>query len=298
MSPQSLEFWRKIFFERIYRRHTKGQRGLTVFDVLARRAIPGTGPDRASKREACIAKLLGWLRQEGFEYVRKSYRGSATPEGFLRLVVMSRLMDCDRNGKYVPKGVREKGPEWVEIFKLYYRQKKDMDQIVNAMACEPYRLSPEETREILYALWAAYPENPGFAGGNVSCAENDEGKVEDPRAVSSPTGRSGSDPALRREMQQIVEELSHLLGSTGRNPGDPPASPSEGLQAFREGLRLTPDERLVLRMVFADGLSVSEAARSLRMKRHRVDTIRRSALEKIRSALEKMGYHVTDLDDF
>ncbi|WP_448383309.1 RNA polymerase sigma factor [Desulfosoma sp.] len=301
MSPQSLDLWREVFFKRIFKPPAKGQRGLTVFEVLARQAIPGMDPDREAIRENCTTWLLEWLHQEGFEYVRSTHKGPATPKGYLQLVLTSRLKDCDRkkSGRaYVPKAVWEKGSAWVEIYKLYYIRRKDLDHIVNAMACEPYRLSREETTDILYTLWAGYPEDPGFRRANVPHGEDDHGEVEDRRGPFEAGRHAVLNPALRREMEQIVKDLSCLLGLAKQDPADATHNSGTSMKLFRRGLSFSAEERLVLRLVFVEGMTVSEAARALRMKRHKVDTIRQNALEKIRSALKDMGYDRTDLHDF
>lgn len=107
-----------------------------------------------------------------------------------------------------------------------------------------------------------------------------------------------SDGAVEQvlDRESIERVLQALRGSLAGNPGTSPPEagrPSErvlaDLDAFAAHLLLTDRERLVLRLVFQEGLSARAAARALNASERGVQRTKRKALEKIAAAFARAG---------
>lgn len=268
---QDVNDWRKLFWARIYRR----------LDQVAARTMPGTAQEMREARDACKDSLLRWLQENGFAHVHGQYRGKASPEAYFLVVLKNRLLDCLRKilGRpRVPQSVQSKGATFEKIYELYYLKKRTEEQIINAMASEPYHLSPEATRDILFWLWARFPVIRGFPG---------QDDPEGPGLAGRPHGPLPGEP---QEISLLVKFLWDLLMKSRAPERQDLSEVPRWVWQLGQSLKLDATERLVLQMLYRDGMSPAETARILTMPRRLVENARKQALEKIRAALEALGF--------
>lgn len=106
------------------------------------------------------------------------------------------------------------------------------------------------------------------------------------------------DRAERDALEHILEALAALL-DPAKNPSAPAYHLSDifylRFDQIRKSLLLTDDERILLRMIFHEGMSVAEVARQLGTPEHVTRRAKARVQERIRQALADAGISGSDL---
>jgi RNA polymerase sigma factor (sigma-70 family) len=199
--------------------------------------------------------------------VLRQFEARSSLRTYLRTVIQRQFLDARMAawGKWRPSAIaRRLGPEAVELDRLVTRDGMSFDEAASALLNRP---GWETKREQLRALMDQLPRR------STRRMQSDEGLAE--------TAAQG-DPE-----EDWIREIDSGAGA---------ARIDEGLQAALQ--QLSEQDRLLLRMRFAGGLTVTRMARLLDIPQRQLYGRLESILRTLRRELEKRGVHGSHIDDF
>ncbi len=271
---------------------------LELLNHLARRRFP----ERGSAETSNLALegqdyVLSKLEEDDWSKVRQ-YRGRSSFEAFLAQTARRLLEDFARHKFHylrVPARIKRLGPLWERTYKkLCWEQLpafKAIDQVRNTLTKDH---DPEVLKEIEAAI----------RGGILHCGAGSVKRIEPARiadlpepfdqdAVADPVARTPEDWAAAEQRVRLLQVIAGLLDP--EHAAGPVAEPDDGplagaLRKLRDTLLLAPEERLLLRLVFQEGMTVTDAGKRLGLSVHSVQgKMRRLLRERIRSAFKAAG---------
>lgn len=118
----------------------------------------------------------------------------------------------------------------------------------------------------------------------------DENAVADASA-QTPEDRMAAEQ--RVYLLKIIAQWMHRQPAAGSDAAPDNSPLATVLPKLRDALSLTPEERLLLRLVFQEGLSVTEAGSRLGLNANQTHGRLRRLLERIRSVWQALGLDQT-----
>lgn len=232
--------------------------------------------------------VLAELQADDWRRVR-AYRGVARLETYL-VTVAARLLEDFARRRFgrarVPDWVRARGALWELLYRLLCLERQPLTAAL-AVAAEtaPGGRDPEHCEEAARGIRARYPH----------CGEPGPGEVpvEDIEDLAAATagdpwpGACGTPEyrALETEREALLQTLSARLLGTQADDGLGPAVAPADLPP----ITLSPEERLLLRLVYVDGLKVAEAGTLLGLGVHQTHGRLRRLLARLRRWLAAAG---------
>lgn len=276
-----------------------------LLNQLARRRFPERGSAEASNlAEEASLYVLNRLEEDDWLRVRQ-HRGQSSFRTFLAQVTQRLLEDFWRQ-KYgrprVPAWIKALGPLWERAYRKLCRERLPAPTVIEEMraAFDPGR-DPAALEEIVKAIRARI----------IDCGALPADKAERPMAdfpdsfdVDGVAESAARTPSVEEGV--VAEQRSHLLkviaawldperaAGSGAAPDDNPLAAA--LRKLPDRLRLTPEERLLLRLVYQEGMTVTDAGQRLGLGVNSVQGKMRRLLERIRSALRAVGLDRTLAD--
>ncbi|HYR09453.1 MAG TPA: sigma-70 family RNA polymerase sigma factor [Longimicrobium sp.] len=215
--------------------------------------------------------FAGWIRvklmEDGYAAIQK-FRGDATPQTFLATVVVRQFQEYrrQRGGRWRRSAAVERlGPPAGDLEALVYREGYTLEQAGEKLRTSGRTdLTDAELAQLLQKLpWRA-PLRPLQVQGDA--------------ALNTAEGRQRADERIAAEEAEAQRE--RVLGA---------------LRRVME--RLDPEDGMIMRMRFGDGLTVAGVARALNLEQkplyRRVDKLR----AELKAALEDEGVHLSDVHD-
>lgn len=240
--------------------------------------------DDATAREAALF-VLEKLADKDWARVRR-FNGQAKFTTYLHVLVTNLLEDFAHHkfGKFrPPKWLSTLGGVWTKVFKLLCLERNPPERIVDIVS-RSASAPPAEIAGIIDNILVEVPEcgktrEPVF----VHPDELDEYVITDPAGHAlSPQHHTDA-----LELADLVRKLSNVLFSdSGTQETDRLHSLME---KFASHLALTSEERLLLKMVYQDRLSVTEAGRMLGWNPDKTHGKLRRTLTRLRTALQESG---------
>jgi RNA polymerase sigma factor for flagellar operon FliA len=215
--------------------------------------------------------FAGWIRvklmEDEYAAIQK-FRGEATPKTFLATVVVRQFQEYrrQRGGRWRRSAAAERlGPPAGDLEALVYREGYTLEQ-----AGEKLRTSGRTTlsdaglARLLEQLPRRAPLRPVQVAGDA--------------ALNTAPGRMRADERIAAEEE--AAERERLLSALARAMD-----------------RLGPEDRMIVRMHFADGLTLAAVARALNLDQkplyRRVEKLR----AELQASLEAAGVHLSDVHD-
>jgi RNA polymerase sigma factor (sigma-70 family) len=199
--------------------------------------------------------------------ILRGYEGRAPLAAFLAVIVQRLLADewIRTLGRWRPSAAaRRLGDVGVLIEKLVRRERRSVDEALPIVRA----LDPTMTRARVEAIAAQLPEH-----------------VQRPRAVELDESVAGVAVAPERADAAVLEGEARRL--TARAAG-----------AIRSTLQsLDPEERLLIRFRFADGLGIADIARMLQVPQRPLYRRVEALLLRLRRALTAAGIRESDLPE-
>ncbi len=268
-------------------------------DKLQKRADKRFGETAFAEEAYTFAfeKLLDpdWQSSRAQQFGRKR---NCSPQGFL-FSCYNRLLEDYHRKKFgrprPPAWLKRMGPLWVQIHKLLCIERLTPDAILS-------RLQAEFTK----ALEIIVEEAIVTIRSKVTNCGADSGEVPHDFSQSESSDHwtgSNKTPTIEEKIsgQTLQGILSALCTVLSRSTGgglqniEIPSSVINEAAAF--SLDLDSEEKLLLRMVYQDGLNVVQAARRLDQKEHTVRRRLKKAVASLRSQLERCGVNNDMLRD-
>jgi hypothetical protein len=262
--------WQAVFFK--------------LHDVLMGRARKrfGDSPDAESAYNYALETIMA----KGFDALGQGYAGRGSPEGFV-VVRFVNLMHDYATAKYgrprPPAWLVRLGTHWKRVFELHCLRRMLPETVVDMLHASA-DLARENVRSMIREVRARVP-GCGQAGSGESLAA-------DPAALDTQGAAPVADactPLDAEEMTQLVGALHGVLGEQPNSDSVPGTLHPEWLPQLRGSLRVDDDERLLLRLIYQQGYSISKAARALQLKDHNARRLHARLLERLRAALQSCG---------
>ncbi len=256
---------------------------LARFEAMARRRFG----DEALAGEA-VNHVLDALAADDWRRVR-AHRGPASLATYLHTVAARLLEDFARArfGRVrVPEWVRVRGALWALVYRLLCLERQGPEATLTlAESSAPGGRDPALVEEALRAIRARYPDCGGQGPGERPLGDADEPADLDGEGPLA-AARTPERDCLKSEREALLRALRARLLESGPGADPEPADPSGDLLP---PLDLAPEERLLLRLVYEDGLSVTEAGAMLGLNVNQVHGRLRRLHERLRLWLGESG---------
>jgi len=224
----------------------------------------------------------------------RAYRGEASFKTYLAHVVQRLLEDFARHQfgrQRIPDWIQAQGPLWEQVYRLLCLERLSATDVIETLRdTVPGGRSIQVIREAI-AVIRKRVVNCGAS----SPATAEQPLVEPEEHRYRPLADDYQAHQLSPEALQVAEERTQLLtllyGSV-LDPADaqsPPDTWRPAAQRLRAALSLSPEERWLLRLIYQDGLSVTEAGRLLGLGTDQVHGRLRRLLQRIRQQVEDSG---------
>ena len=268
-------------------------------DTLQNRAAKRFGETALAEEAYTFAfgKLIDpdWQSSRGQQFERKR---NCTPQGFL-FSCYNRLLEDYHRKKFgrprPPAWLKRMGPLWVQIHKLLCIQLLTPDAVLSRLQAEfekALEAIVEEAVVIIRSKVTDCGADPGEVPHDFSQSESSDNWTESNKIPTI------AEKISRQTLQGILSALCTVLSrSTGGGLQNIEIPSSVIKEAENFSLDLVPEEKLLLRMVYQDGLSVVQAARRLGQKEHTVRRRLKKAVASLRSQLEMCGVNNEMLRD-
>jgi len=252
------------------------------FEAMAQRRFG----DEALAGEAA-GFVLDALAADDWRRVR-AHRGEASLATYL-VTVAARLLEDFARARFgrvrVPDWVRARGALWERVYRLLCLERQDPEAVLTLAGTEaPDGPDPALVGEALRGIRARYP----------NCGERGPGEVPlaDPDAAADPDGTgplaapgTPEQDCLEAERAALLAELRTRFLASGPDPAGRGDRSLGALPPFD----LAAEERLLLRLVFEDGLQVTQAGAMLGLSANQAHGRLRRLLGRIRQWLAESG---------
>lgn len=257
-------------------------------NVLARRRFgEGSLADEAFNFAFEQISENRWERLNGF-------CGRSQPGSYLIAVFNNELEDFARKkfGRPRPPAWLDRmGETWLRIFKLLCLERREPETIVDQLCARDER-HPDDVRIIIRTIRGRIPD----CGQQIIDVVTDE----------IPQTDCGDTRALGPEAQLDQLELAKLfeaVAATLTSGVDAHVKSAAGFAHQAQGrwaqlaekLKISDDERIVLRQVYQDGLRLSAVARNLGRPEHELRRMVQRTVTRLQRILEKEGFGIEAL---
>lgn len=259
------EYWKKQVF-----------RCYDFLNRLSRRRFPD--PNTAEEAMTHVIKKLGendWKRARG-------YKGESSFKTYIGKVTARLLEDFSREkfGRIRPPTWMNTNPLWKQVWKMLCLERMSADDVTDSLTDN----DPFLIEEAITLILSKIPDCGAYQGEQTDLEEDEE--------ISSSLR-----PALHHftpdEISEALEfvRILETLGDYLFNHITPAAGDrlTESILQFCLQIKLTSQERMLLRLVYQEGYSVSEAGRMLKLNSNQAHSRHKNLLKRIQKAARASG---------
>lgn len=234
----------------------------------------GSGP---LAEEAALAAIDG-MEAGDWQRVR-AFQGQASFSSFI-LTISARLFEDFARKRFgrvrPPLWVQSFGGIWQKLFRALCLERLPVGDAVEIVHQRQVEAEKKAIETAAYELLARIPGCGMVQGLEVSCEEEETVAAVD----DGPAGKAES-----REQVELFQAVFQLvLGQDHGSVGE------DLLQKYRQvQVVLTPEEKLLLKLCYQDGLGVTEAGEMLGMNRFQAHGRMRRLLQRLRLEFERCG---------
>lgn len=233
----------------------------------------------ACAEEAALFVMNG-LEANNWQRVQ-AFSGNASFPSFVSVLISRLLEDFARKrfGRVrPPRWVKALGGIWEKLFTALCLERLSSAEAVEVVYQRQFASSKDEIKDTASELLGRIPDC-----GKTTGAET----VYDEEASSEEycIGRSEYSKAEENEKQQLFSGIFKLICN---KPGSPLSKQFEK-NVSQLKIDLTPQEKLLLKLCYQDGLTVSQAARLLGLTRFQAHGKKRRLLQRLRAEFERTG---------
>ena len=242
--------------------------------------------------EEAFNDALARLSADGWALLRQ-FRGESSHGTYLFALFNHCLEDFVRArfGRHRPPAwLPRLGSLWLRIYQLLCLEGEEPEQVINLLSGGDSR-PQEEVRKVVDTILGRVPDC-GHEIVYVPLDDEGEGvEVSDHRYHPERL-------LIQQEWEQLLAAIREMMGHPGSDVFSRDSGPlAQALAAAVEGMALRDDERLILRMVFQDGLKISVVARRLGLPDHQVRRMCAAILQRFRAALVSAGVREQEIRD-
>jgi RNA polymerase sigma factor (sigma-70 family) len=243
--------------------------------------------------EEAFTYIIHTLSENNWEKCR-GFSGKSAPENFLYSVSGNLIIDYSRKlyGRQRPPAwLQRKGQLWLSIWKELCLDRHPGEMVISRHFDSGFR-DRDMLEQIVRTIKGKLPW----------CGESKR-----PESLDAEYGpdlnymlfERGNQDSYRQEGFFQALEFAHLLleGSDGAtNQSVMSENESQVLSDVITSIKLTAEEKLILKMRFCDGMSFSAIARALDMAKHQPAHLIKKILERVRERLIDSGIDIESSD--
>jgi len=268
-----------------------------LLNQLAEKRFPKRGREPSNLAEEGLLYVLNKLEENNWFRVRQ-YRGQASFRAFLAQTVRRLLEDFARQ-KFgrprVPDEIKRLGPLWERVYKkLCWEQWSTREVIEELRTPGDQDRNPTMLQEIVAGIRGRIIDCGALAASKTERLHADFPESFDVEAMVESAAHTPSteDWVVAEQRNRLFKSVAEWVireqaAGSAATPDDSPLAIA--LRQLRDALPLIPEERLLLRLVFQEGLAVTEAGRRLGLNTNQTHGRLRRLLERIRSAWQDIG---------
>ena len=254
------------------------EKTLAQWEQINRASVRRFG-DNSFAEEAALAVMEG-IQENNWQRVR-AYGGKSTFTTYLRAITLRLLEDFSRSrfGRVRPPlWVKTLGGIWGKLFIALCLERLAVSDAVEVVAQNQITVEKKEIEEAAYELLARIIDCGTDRGLEVSYSETDH--------VGSETIGSGQSDYLEENGRDKM--LHHLFQCI---LGEEHAAVSKDMGERFDSLdiQLQPEEKILLKLSFQDGLNVTAAGRFLGLTRYQAHGKMNRMMKRIRTEFERTG---------
>ncbi len=235
---------------------------------------------QATLAEEAALFVMDGLAQDDWRRLQ-AYTGRSTLATYIGALTLRLLEDFARSrfGRVkAPLWIRRLGGIWTMLFRLLCLERFSPDEAV-ALVADRQPGTAGAAEEAAYRILGEIP----------SCGRHQSESTEFCEETTLPPAE---DTCSIQEQQVEQEERSQLFTLLGRiifDGAHDDSNPRLVERLMGAGIRLAPQERLLLQLCYRDGVAVTEAGRMLGLNRHQVHGRLRRLLERLRQDFASAG---------
>lgn len=235
----------------------------------------------------------------------KSFQGKSKPTTFIYSMASNLIEEFARQrfGRpRPPSWLQAQGETWVQMWKLLCLERQMLPSVLDRLCMNGERLR-ESLEDIARTIRARMP-NCGLTAMDQETSENIEllsDMQQSDEELDSP-GEFGAEEAAASEIMLMLRAVlsdevqeADFSAQARQEAADLAVVASEGMARLREELTLSDEERLLLRLVFVEGLSKTAASKAIGLPAHQAGRVTNAALERIGTAMRAAGFDLDDL---
>ncbi len=234
------------------------------------------------------------LERDNWRRVR-DYKGTATFTTYITKVVSNLLYDFSDHkfGKFrPPEWIKKMGALWEEIHRRLCRERMSKDDVVYSLTIGSVEdRDPGVVTEAIDVILSRIPDCGKYAKVKLLVTDPDHMKetVSDQQSAANPGTDITNSTAQFISLQEALFAFLTQAGEKGAVlPGEDKQF-GEALKNFRSHLKLSAEQRLLLKMIYQDGLNITAAGKRLHLSKDQVHKKHKQLLEHIRQALQTSG---------
>lgn len=271
--------WQRVFFD-------SSAAWTTRLASVSRRRFPGT-PDA----EAAYNHALDRMSADDWLLLRKSYRGTGRPENFMAVTFIHLLEDYavrKYGRKRPPAWVARLNGLWLDVYQLLCLRRMPRESIVEQLSARG-TWGASAIRDAIGQILARVK----------GCGEH-VGEYADSDTGARMLDQANPTPITALEMsdcQALLGLLSDMLkgsGNASKNNSERINALSRRLMEDAGGmagtLTISDHERLMLRLIYQEGYSITAAARTMGVNRKKMSRDLAKAVGRLRRGLKRLGY--------
>lgn len=229
----------------------------------------------------------------------KAFEGKCKATTFLYALASNLIEEFSRQrfGRpRPPTWLKQQGEIWVSVWRLLCIERQLLPSILDRLSSKHLR-ERSFLEDIARVIQTRLP-NCGLSTMDHETTENIEETREAQEQPHTEEGYFSHQQSTIDDTLMILKELTDgkpIMANDSSSTGAKIKATADKLKPLRDTLCLNDEERVLLRMVYAEGLSKSAAAAALGLPRHQANRTINTALERLKVAITGSGADLSDL---
>ncbi len=255
-----------------------------------------------SLAEEAVTYVIEYLSQDDWEKC-KSFQGKSQTKTFLYTLSNNALEEFSRKrfGRpRPPSWLQELGESWIKLWRSLCLERQPLAALVDRFTQRGFR-EPDKVQQAARVIKARIP-TCGQSSRDTELADDIDrlSDVQQAEADHCESEQPEFENPFHAELLMMVNAVCNEAVTNNDFKGEGSArfdrlanQQQEKLDRLRKALALKDEEKIMLRMIYVEGLSKSATSKALGMPSHQAGRIVNDALSRIGEALRSCGL---DLD--
>ena len=240
--------------------------------------------------DAAFNYALDQLVKDDWRRLRQFRGRDATVKSFLSTVVGNLMHDYVKlklKPIRIPQWVTACGAMWVEVFKRLCKEKRPVDETIEVLCGRDENPVPcrVDVEKAIAGILSRFTQCGRYSGEPIPIDPNDMDQIH---SVAHQFPHLIPDEICQAlEQVAVMEALFQLL--LNDRPSTLEGNIQKKIERLRSNLNLSAEERIFLKTIYQEGLSISDTGRRMRLNANQSHGKHRRLIKKIRKALNSSG---------